>query len=303
MAWVGGAVVSIVLMLRPAIVIHGGAGRASSEREAERREGCRRALDAGWRALTTGSSSLDAVCAAVVELENCPVFNAGTGSVLTAAGTVEMDASVMEGTQRRAGATAVVSGVRNPVLLARAILDDGKAVFLAGPGARDFAHEHGVEICAPEELITDWQLERWRKREGAYSHGTVGAVAVDSGGRVAAATSTGGVEGKPLGRIGDSAVIGAGTYADDRLGAISATGRGEAIIRAVWGRTVAESLRSGLDPSTAARAAIVDLERIGGGSGGVIVVDPSGRVGHAFNAPHMTFGWMRVDRDELEISP
>jgi beta-aspartyl-peptidase (threonine type) len=288
-------------MLRPALVIHGGAGRASGEREAERREGCRAALDAGWRLLTSGGSSLDAVCAAVVELENCPAFNAGKGSALTAAGTVEMDASVMEGTQLRAGATALVRGVRNPVRLARALLDEGTAVFLAGPGAEEFARCRGLEMCAPEDFVTSWQRERWRKREGPYGTGTVGAVAVDEAGRVAAATSTGGVEGKPAGRIGDSAVIGAGTYADDRLGAISATGRGEAIIRTVWARTAAESLRSGIDPAIAAEAAVKQLAFATAGSGGIIIVDPFGRVGYAFNTPHMTLGWMRSDLGALEI--
>lgn len=288
-------------MLRPALIIHGGAGRASAERQPERLAGCRQALGAGWRTLTTGGSALDAVCAAVVELENCPVFNAGKGSALTVSGTVEMDASVMEGTGRRAGATAVVSRVRNPILLARTLLDDGKTVFLTGTGAEELARERGLEMCAPEELITDWQLERWRKREGPYSHGTVGAVAVDSSGRVAAATSTGGVEGKPLGRVGDSAVIGAGTYADDALGAISATGVGEAIIRAVWARDTAELLRAGADPLVVADLAVSRLDRASAGKGGVIIVDPYGRIGWAFNTPHMTFAWMRADRAELEI--
>jgi beta-aspartyl-peptidase (threonine type) len=288
-------------MLRPALVIHGGAGRASAERQAERLEGCRRAIDAGWRTLTTGGSSLDAVCDAVVELENCAAFNAGKGSALTVAGTVEMDASVMEGTQRRAGAAAIVSSVRNPIRLARAILDEGKTVFLTGRGAEELARQGGLEMCRPEDLITDWQLERWRKREGPYSHGTVGAVAVDTAGHVAAATSTGGLEGKPLGRIGDSAVIGAGTYADDALGAISATGGGEAIIRAVWARDTAELLRAGADPTVVAGTAVNRLDRDSGGKGGIIIVDPYGRIGCAFNTPHMTFGWMRADRAEPEI--
>jgi beta-aspartyl-peptidase (threonine type) len=288
-------------MLRPALVIHGGAGRASAERQAERHEGCRAAVDAGWRVLIGGGNALDAVCAAVVELENCPAFNAGIGSALTVAGTVEMDASVMEGTQLRAGAAAVVRGVRNPVRLARAILDEGKVVFLAGNAARAFARDHGVEMCAPEELITERQRERWKKKEGAYAHGTVGAVAVDLAGRVAAATSTGGMEGKPLGRIGDSAVIGAGTYADDACGAVSATGQGEAIIRSVLARETAGCLRDGADPAVVAPAAIALLERRTGGRGGLIVVDPFGRIGHARNTEHMTVAWMRVDREAYTL--
>lgn len=288
-------------MFRPVLVIHGGAGRAFDERREERERGCRAALDAGWRILADGGGSLDAVCAAVVELENAPVFNAGKGSALTADGAVEMDASLMDGTRRGVGAVSVVRSVRNPIRLARCILDNGGAVFLSGAGAEEFARAHGVETCVPEELITDWQRERWMKREGPYGHGTVGAVAVDAAGRVAAATSTGGVEGKPPGRVGDSAVIGAGTYADDTLGAVSATGAGEAIIRAVWARDTAERLRSGADPAVVADAAVAHLDGATGGKGGLIVVDPFGRIGYAFNTPHMTFGWMRPDRDVPEI--
>lgn len=288
-------------MLRPALVIHGGAGRDSDEGRAERARGCRAALAAGWQVLDRGGAALDAVCAAVVELENNEAFNAGKGSALTAAGTVEMDASVMEGTGRRAGAVAILRRVRNPIRLARSILDEGKAVFLAGTAADEVARERGLEICEPGDLIAAAPLERWKKRALRDTHGTVGAVAVDVAGRVAAATSTGGVDGKPLGRIGDSAVIGAGTYADDALGAVSATGVGEAIIRAVWAREVTERLRSGADPAGVAKAAITYLERSTAGEGGLIIVDPFGRIGYAFNAPHMTYGWMRQDCGEPEV--
>jgi beta-aspartyl-peptidase (threonine type) len=285
------------------LIIHGGAGRATPELVAERREGCRLALDAGWAVLRAGGSALDAVCAAVVELENCPVFNAGKGSVLTSAGTVEMDASVMEGTRLRAGAAAVVGTVRNPVQLARAILDDGNALFVAGVGAERLAAVKGLQICSPEDLMTDRQRQRWKQPAGAGSEGTVGAVAVDSAGGVAAATSTGGIEGKPPGRIGDSAVIGAGTYADDALGAVSATGQGEAIIRSVLARQTAEALRHGADPHVVATAAISILQQRTGGKGGLIVIDPLGRIGYAFNSEHLTFAWMRSDRAAFEIRP
>jgi beta-aspartyl-peptidase (threonine type) len=287
-------------MFRPAIVIHGGAGRLWPDREAERGSGCRAALDTGWRVLSAGGSALDAVCEAVVALENWPIFNAGRGSALTVAGTIEMDASVMEGTQLRTGAAAVISNVRNPVRLARAILDEGKAIFLVGSGAEELARAKDLEMCSPEELVTPHQLEHWQKRQSS-GDGTVGAVAVDAAGSVAAATSTGGIEGKPLSRIGDSAVIGAGTYADDALGAVSATGVGEAIIRAVWARDTAELLRGGSDPSVIAAIAVERLERATGGKGGVIIVDPYGRIGHAHNTPAMTWAWMRADRADFEI--
>lgn len=288
-------------MLRPALVIHGGAGRACGEDSAARREGCRAALDAGWRILDRGGSALDAVCAAVVALENHPAFNAGTGSVLTAAGTVEMDASVMEGTQLRAGAVAVVRTVRNPILLARTILEAAQTVFLAGSAAEDLARQHGLEMCAPEDLVVPRQLERWKKGEAGRVGGTVGAVAVDLAGGVAAATSTGGMEGKPPGRIGDSAVIGAGTYADDGLGAVSATGHGEAIVRAALAARSAAALRGGLDPQTVAESAIATLQRRTGGKGGLIIVDPLGRIGQARNTEHMTVAWMRADRSQYAI--
>jgi len=282
-------------MLLPALIVHGGAGADDSTLSAVHSAGCRAAIDAGWRVLSRGGSALDAVCEAVAVLEDDPAFNAGIGSCLTSNGTVEMDAAVMDGSELRAGAAAVVRVVRNPVRLARAILDDGRHVLLAGAETETFARAHGIPICEPAALVTETQLQRWRRRPRGGAAGTVGAAAVDREGHVAAATSTGGIAGKLPGRVGDSAVIGAGTYADDTLGAASATGHGEAIIRVGLAKSVVDALREGGDPAQAAQCGIGHLARRVGGSGGIIVVDPLGRLGHAYNTPHMTFGFMRQD--------
>jgi len=290
-------------MLRPALIVHGGAGVAVPEIAGEQRAGCVAAVAAGWRLLACGDSALDAVCAAVAALEEDAVFNAGVGSCLTSAGTVEMDASVMEGRRRRAGAVAVVGRMPHPVHLARAIMEDGRHVLLAGAAAETFASAHGIALCDPAALVTDRQLRRWRQRSGTQSGGTVGAAAVDRAGHVAAATSTGGTFFKLPGRIGDSAIIGAGTYADDALGAASATGDGEAIMRAVLTKHVLDELRDGSEPTAAARRGIQYLARHAGGSGGVIVVDPLGRFGYACNTPHMSVAYMRSDLAATVVHP
>jgi beta-aspartyl-peptidase (threonine type) len=282
-------------MLRPALIVHGGAGIAVPEIAGEQRAGCAAAVAAGWRLLTQGASALDAVCAAVAALEEATAFNAGAGSCLTSAGTVEMDASVMDGGCGRAGAVAVVSRVLHPVHLARAIMEDGRHVLLAGAAAEAFASAHGIALCDPAALVTDRELQRWRQRSGPESGGTVGAAAVDRAGHVAAATSTGGISFKLPGRIGDSAIIGAGTYADDALGAASATGHGEAIMLAVLTKYVVDALRDGSDPGAAARRGMRYLTRQAGGAGGVIVVDPLGRFGYACTTPHMNVAYMRSD--------
>jgi beta-aspartyl-peptidase (threonine type) len=289
--------------LRPVLIVHGGAGLETPELGEEQHAGCAAAVEAGWGVLINGGSALDAVCAAVAVLEDAPVFNAGRGSCLTSAGTVEMDASVMDGCGVRAGAAAVVTAVRNPVRLARAILDDGRHVLLAGPQADAFARAHGLDTCAPSDLVTERQRKRWQQCGSGSTAGTVGAAAVDRAGHVAAATSTGGIFRKLPGRVGDSAVIGAGTYADDALGAVSATGHGEAIMRVVLAKFVVDCLRNGSDPAAAARRGIAHLSQRAAGSGGVIVVDPFGRFGYACNTPHMTLGYMRPDLPAVVVHP
>ena len=230
---------------------------------------------------------------AVVELEDDPVFNAGVGSCLNQEGNVEVDASLVEGTTFRAGAVGAVRTVRNPILLARAVMEGGRHVFLVADGAERFARQQGFPVATRAELVTERQLQRWQAAQTAGEPGTVGAVALDRAGHLAAATSTGGIFNKLPGRVGDSAVIGAGTYADDSLGAGSATGEGEAIIRATLTKTAVELLRDGRDPTQVAQSAIALLHKRTQGEAGVVLLDALGRVGYAYNTPAMSlaFRW------------
>ena len=277
----------------PALVVHGGAGADPDEGRTELREGVGAAVAAAWSLLRVGGSALDAVEAAVRVLEDHPRFNAGRGSVLTATGTVETDASIMEGDGLRTGAAGAVSGVRNPISLARRLLEAGRHSFFVGSGALEQARALGVPLCDPAELITD----RQRRRLAAAPAGTVGAVALDRRGLVAAATSTGGTPAKLPGRVGDSAVIGAGTYAESSLGGVSCTGDGEAIIRVVLARRTLDILKAVDDPPHAAQIAVDVLVEEGRGQGGLILVDWKGRIGWAHSTPLMPVGWMSPARE------
>ena len=203
---------------QPSIIVHGGAGPVKDDSLASRLDGCKQAALAGWRILQQGGSALDAAEAAVVALEDNPLFNAGTGSTLNSLGQVEMDAAIMEGASLRAGAVAAVKAIKNPIKLARRLLEDGRHVLLAGEGALLFAHSLGFPECDPASLIVDSEKQRWDSK-----HGTVGCVALDRNGELAAATSTGGIFNKLPGRVGDSPLIGCGTYAN-KFGAVSCTG-------------------------------------------------------------------------------
>ena len=271
----------------PALIVHGGAGADPTDGPGELREGMQAAVDAGWRVLAAGGRAVDAVEAAVCVLEDHPRFNAGRGSVLTAAGTVEMDASIMEGDRLANGAVACVSEVRNPIALARRILEDGRHSFFVGPGAIERAKALGVPLCDPAELIT----ERQRRRHEAPTPGTVGAVAIDRFGTIAAGTSTGGRAGQLPGRVGDSPLIGCGTYAESSLGGVSCTGDGEATIRVVLARRTLEILRSVEHPRAAADIAVSVLVEEGRGDGGLIVCDWKGRLAWAHSTPFMPVAW------------
>ena len=265
---------------RPAIIVHGGAGRGSGEWREARLAGCLKAAAIGWKAIETGRTALDAVEAAVAVLEDDPLFNAGTGSSLNRAGEVETDAAIMSDTLE-AGAVAAVSGIRNPIRLARKVLEDGRHVLLAGRGAGDFARDAGIPSVPPETLVTPAQHERWKQ-----SHGTVGCAALDRAGRLAAGTSTGGTPLKLPGRVGDTPLIGCGTYGNGD-GAASCTGQGEAIIKVVLAKTSVDLLTSGRAPMEAARQAVDLLARRTGAQAGVILVDRVGVVGYAHNAEEM----------------
>jgi beta-aspartyl-peptidase (threonine type) len=279
----------------PSIIVHGGAG-APLESAAEFRPGMRAAVVAGWAVLSAGGRALDAVEAAVRTLEDHERFNAGRGSVLTEAGTVEMDASIMEGDRLGCGAVASVSRLANPVTLARRVLDDGRHVLLVADGAHAFARDAGLPECDPASLITERQRARLAQRLTQTAQtgprGTVGATALDRHGTIAAATSTGGTLGKRPGRVGDSALIGCGTYADSSLGGVSCTGDGEAIIRVVLARRALDYLKEADDPDYAAKVAVDLLVEEGRGEGGLIMVDWRGRISYAHSTPLMPVGWM-----------
>jgi beta-aspartyl-peptidase (threonine type) len=266
---------------RPAIIVHGGAGRIREEELPQRLEGCKQAALAGWKILEGGGTALDAAEAAVVVLEDHPLFNAGTGSTLNSLGQVEMDAAIMDGSSLTAGAVAAVRGIKNPIQLARRVMEDGRHVLLVCEGALSFARQIGFPQCAPDELIVAAERERWEEK-----HGTVGCVALDGAGKIAVATSTGGIFNKLPGRVGDSPLLGCGSYADE-AGGVSCTGHGEAIMRVVMAKSTLEFLKGGIDPRSAANQAIVLLAKKTGSTGGLIVVDRQGRIGYARNTLRM----------------
>ncbi len=276
----------------PALIVHGGAGSYAPELNAPRCHGLQHAAGKGRQVLLHGGSALEAVIAAVVEMEDDPVFNAGRGSCLNSEGEIEMDASVMDGSTLAAGAVGAVKNLKNPILLAKAILEEGKSVLLAAEGAERFARTVGLPTATREELLVERRQKRWQETQG-----TVGAVALDRYSRLAAATSTGGVLNKHPGRIGDSAIIGAGTYASDTLGAASATGDGEAIIRMALAYTALSQLQYGRDPEVVAKAMMALLKEKGQGEGGIILLDPFGRVGYAYNTSSMDVAYALGDRE------
>ncbi|HXH53769.1 MAG TPA: isoaspartyl peptidase/L-asparaginase [Sphingomicrobium sp.] len=285
------------------LVIHGGAGviersRMTPEKDAAIRAALNRALESGSRILNSGGSSLDAVEAAVKVLEDDPNFNAGRGSVFTFDETNELDASIMDGRNRAAGAVTGVTATKNPISLARAVMEKSPHVFLSAEGADQFSREQGLEQVRPDYFATPdrrRQLQEFKSKavsalEIEYKYGTVGAVALDSRGHVAAATSTGGMTGKRWDRIGDSPVIGAGTYADDRACAVSATGHGEYFIRVGVAHEICARIRMGGATGQAAADAVMAEVKELGGDGGVIVVTPKGEMVYSFNTPGMYRG-------------
>jgi beta-aspartyl-peptidase (threonine type) len=288
----------------PAVVVHGGAGTRPDHDPAPYLAGTRAAAQAGLRVLLQGGSALDAAQAAVVVLEDDPSFNAGTGACLTAAGDVELDASCMDGTTLRAGAVACVKTIKNPIVAARRVCDDTPHVLLCGPGADAFARECGIPEYRNELFVTPRQQARWQElhalaqKQGpdavrAGTIGTVGAVAVDGKGHVAACTSTGGTPYKRPGRVGDTPIIGAGTYADDHEASASSTGFGEAILKVTMARAACVRVRDGMSPRKAAAAAVGLLTERAHGAGGIIIAGPDGRLGWACNTPRMARALMR----------
>ncbi|MDB4997460.1 MAG: L-asparaginase [Myxococcaceae bacterium] len=275
------------------VLVHGGAGDVPMAKRAEHIEGCRLAAAAGAEILAAGGSALDAVQRAVEVLESDPRFNAGVGACLTEAGTIELDAAIMEGTHLGAGGVCALPPFLHPVAIARAILDEGEHVLYAGTGAARFAEAHGFTPSTDTAMITEnsrvkWEIARMRAERPSWAGGTVGAVARDASGHTAAATSTGGRVNKRLGRVGDSPIPGAGNYADDEAGACSNTGDGEAVLRVCLAKTAIEWMRAGASAEEAAQRAVVHLGRIDG-RGGIILVDREGRLGLARSTATMTW--------------
>lgn len=309
-------------MSRPALAIHGGAGtispdRMTADRRANYERGLTLAIQAGWSVLELGRSSLEAVQAAVVVLENFPAFNAGKGAVFAHDGTNRLDSSIMEGAGRKAGAVVDVRGIRNPILLAHEVMINSPHVMLAGSGAEEFAKVQGLEFAGPEYFHTDERYAQWKAaikddrivldHTGDENYGTVGAVACDSNGNVAAATSTGGMTNKKFGRVGDSPIIGAGTWADNATCAVSSTGHGEYFIRSVAAYDV-HALMSYRDLSLrdAARMTIhKHLTGVAAGeseaAGGLIAVDAEGNIALPFNSPGMYRAWKDAEGEGMGI--
>ncbi len=293
--------------MKPSLIVHGGAWDIPDEAVDAGKQGCLEALIAGWKILSSGGSALDAVEASIVVLENAPVFDAGFGSHLNAEGKVECDAIVMDGASLRSGAAASLQCIKNPIRAARAIYEHCPHMMLISDGAEKFAKEKGVELCKPEELVSEAEWEaylRCSKDEHAAEHhrghaqGTVGAVALDKDGRLFAATSTGGTCCKLPGRVGDSPLIGCGCY-----GGVSCTGLGEAIMKIVMAKTAVDFLRYPprelATPKEAAdhaaQESVLLLKERGRGTGGLILLDRDGTPAFAFNTPRMAYGYVAAD--------
>jgi L-asparaginase / beta-aspartyl-peptidase len=303
--------------LKPSLIIHGGA-ISIPQRAAEKcHAGIQHALETGWTSLSAGGSAMDAVEAAIIILEDDPAFNAGTGAYLNREGRVQLDAILADGGTLKAGAVAAVERVRNPIRLARRILDHSSHMMLVASGAEKFAVESGIPLSRPEDLVTDTERSAWREclekghsaeRHFGHSYGTVGAVALDSKGSIAAGTSTGGTCCKYAGRVGDSPLIGCGCYADSDAGGVSCTGHGEGIMQIVMAKMAVDLLhdprafaahRKKTGAATVAQAvadaAILKLARRAHSAGGLILLDREGRPAAAFNTPYMSYGYVQPD--------
>jgi beta-aspartyl-peptidase (threonine type) len=297
--------------MRPSIIVHGGAWDIPPDLLEAHRQGTHRSVQAGWDVLQAGGSALDAVEAAIVIMEDDETFDAGRGSFLNADGQVELDAGFMDGAGLLVGAVAGVQFIQNPIRLARAVMEKSEHVLLIADGAQRFAHKMGFPACELTDLAVPREFERWQKllydrtysaRQSFAHHDTVGCVAMDREGHIAAGTSTGGTPNKMPGRVGDVPMVGCGFYADDELGGASTTGWGESIAKVILARLALHQLGELGDPHAASRAAIETLAEKANGVGGVIVLAPDGRLGWHFNTPHMAFAYRTAGMDAPVIS-
>lgn len=300
----------------PVLLVHGGAWAIPDNMVESHLRGVRQALVAGWDVLTRGGTAVEAVEAAIVILEDDETFDAGRGSFLNSDGMVQLDAMIMEGHTLRAGGVGCVERIRNPICAARKILEDSAHVYFVGEGAERYAEEHGIPLIDNCELVVDREVERLRTAKqqvqlhtpeefcgdsALSSHDTVGAVALDPQGYVAAGTSTGGTLNKAPGRVGDSSLIGCGCYADNESAAVSTTGWGEAMMKMVIGKRACDGVRSGLDPQQAARESLDEMRRRLNGHGGMILLAPDGRIGIAHSTPRMAWGIRSQKGEECGI--
>ena len=296
----------------PVLLVHGGAWAIPDDMVDAHVNGVRQALAAGWKLLERGGSSVTAVEAAVVMMEDDETFDAGHGSFLTSDGRVQLDALMMDGATLRAGGVGCVERIRNPIRAARLVLDESPHVYLVAEGAERFAHQHGLPLCANEELVSSREVERLREvqKQAAVGrppeffaeHDTVGAVALDSRGNLAAATSTGGTLNKTPGRVGDSSLIGCGCYADNESAAVSTTGWGEPMMKLVLGKWACDRVAEGKTPQVAAEMSIDLLARRLNGHGGLILLDPQGRYGIAHNTPGMAWAVKSATEQQAGIT-
>lgn len=299
----------------PILVVHGGAWSIPDDMVEAHLNGVRNAASVGWRVLERGGPALDAVEEAVVVLEDDETFDAGRGSFLNRDGKVQLDAFIMDGATLRGGGVGCVERLRNPVRAARKILSDSPHVYFVGEGAERFAAEHGIELCRNEDLIVPREIERLRDYQAresgdgsgndlfapAISHDTVGAVALDRDGNIAASTSTGGTLNKAPGRLGDSSLIGCGCYADNRSAAASTTGWGEPIMKLVLAKWAADRVESGNLPEWVALEAMNYLKQRLNGHGGIILLDALGRFGIAHNTPRMAWALRTTEKQQSGI--
>ena len=290
--------------MKPSLIVHGGAWTIPATATDSCKSGCRRALEEGWRVLQRGGSAEDAVESAIVILEDDPVFDAGTGAHLNLDGYVELDAMLMDGATLQAGAVAVLRRIKNPIRLARKLMETNEHMMLVGEGAEKFAVERGIALCDPKDLIVQREIAAWENcHTGPHSDvhhvhslGTVGAVAIDARGHLVAGTSTGGTCCKRAGRVGDSPLIGCGTYADQEAGGVSCTGWGEAIMKVVLAKTAVDKLRaSGAKAQQIADDCIRLLATRAKGTGGLILLDREGNPAAAFNTPNMAWSCVLPD--------
>jgi beta-aspartyl-peptidase (threonine type) len=290
--------------MKPSLIVHGGAWSIPKEAAPACKEGCWRALEAGWTVLHRGGAAADAVEAAIVVLEDDPVFDAGTGAHLNLDGRVELDAILMDGATLQAGAVAVLQRIKNPIRLARRVMEFREHMMLVGEGAERFATEQGMALCDPASLIVPRELAAWEHCHAGphtdanhvHQGGTVGAVAIDQSGQMVAGTSTGGTCCKRPGRVGDSPLIGCGCYADIEAGGVSCTGWGEAIMKIVMAKAAVDQLRApGAKPQQVADACVHLLAAKAKGTGGLILLDREGTPAAAFNTPGMAYGCVQPE--------